>query len=127
MQHRPFGRHLQEQCRHVQMQLGPCSVDTSRSSTFLCRADTSRYSLCPAVDTSRSSTILCSADTSKNIKGKCQRLSKRSEISDNDVFFDIEAKRTHSIVGKFISKRSEHVYIKDFKYRSEAKQVNIKM
>jgi hypothetical protein len=45
---------------------------------------------------------------------------KRSESFDNDVFFDIEAKRTRSIVGKFISKRSEHVYIKDFKNRSEA-------
>ena len=45
--------------------------------------------------------------------------SKRSEAIksfDNDVFFDIEAKRTHSIVGKFISKRSEHVYIKELKY-----------
>ena len=49
---------------------------------------------------------------------------KRSEAIesfDNDVFFDIEAKRTRSIVWKFISKRSEHVYIKEFKYRSEAK------
>jgi hypothetical protein len=45
---------------------------------------------------------------------------KRSESFDNDVFCDIEAKRTRSIVGKFISKRSEHVYIKDFKNRSEA-------
>ena len=36
---------------------------------------------------------------------------KRSESFDNDVFFDIEAKRTPSIVGKFISKPSEHVYI----------------
>ncbi len=40
---------------------------------------------------------------------------------------NIEAKRTDSLVRKFISKRSENVYIKDFKYRSEAKQVNIKM
>jgi hypothetical protein len=47
------------------------------------------------------------------------RLSKRSESFDNDVFFDIEAKR-RSIVGKIISKRSEHVYIKEFKNRSEA-------
>jgi hypothetical protein len=45
---------------------------------------------------------------------------KRSESFDNNVFFDIEAKRTRSIVGKFISKRSEHVYIKEFKNRSEA-------
>jgi hypothetical protein len=49
------------------------------------------------------------------------RLSKQSEsFFGNDVFFDIEAKRTRSIVGKFISKRSEHVYIKEFKKRSEA-------
>jgi hypothetical protein len=45
---------------------------------------------------------------------------KRSERFDNDVFFDIEAKRTHSIVEQFISKRSEHVYIKELKNRSEA-------
>ncbi len=45
------------------------------------------------------------------------RLSKRSKSFDNDVFFDIEAKRTHSIVGKFISKRSKAVYNKN---RSEA-------
>jgi hypothetical protein len=44
---------------------------------------------------------------------------KRSEISDNDVFFDIEAKRTRSIVGKFISKRSEHVYIKNLKIKAK--------
>jgi hypothetical protein len=49
---------------------------------------------------------------------------KRSEAKkksfDNDVFFDIEGKQTRSIVGKFISKRSEHVYIKEFKNWSEA-------
>jgi hypothetical protein len=38
----------------------------------------------------------------------------------NYVFFDIEAKRTRWIVGKFISERSEHVYKKEFKKRSEA-------
>ena len=43
---------------------------------------------------------------------------KRSD--DNDFFFDIEVKRTRSIVRKLISKRSEFVYIKDFNYRSEA-------
>ncbi len=37
------------------------------------------------------------------------------------VFFDIEAKRTHSIVTKFISTRSKHFYFKKLKYRSEAK------
>jgi hypothetical protein len=50
---------------------------------------------------------------------------KANESFDIGVFFDIEAKRTPSIVGKFISKRSEHVYIKEFKYRSEVKQVDI--
>jgi hypothetical protein len=40
---------------------------------------------------------------------------------------NIKVIRTDSLVRKFISKRSEHVYIKDFKYWSEAKQVNIKM
>jgi hypothetical protein len=39
---------------------------------------------------------------------------------------NIEVERTDSLVLKFILKRSEHVYIKDIKYRSEAKQVNIK-
>jgi hypothetical protein len=45
---------------------------------------------------------------------------KRSETFDNDVSFDIEAKRTPSIVRKFILKQSEHVYIKEFKNPSEA-------
>jgi hypothetical protein len=66
---------------------------------------------------------------------KCNQLlmawiSKRSEAIesfDTDVFFYIEAKRTRSIVWKLISKRSKHVYIKEFKYRSEAKQVNVKL
>ncbi len=40
---------------------------------------------------------------------------------------NIEEKRTDLLVRKFISMRSENVYIKDFKYRSEAKQVNIEM
>ncbi len=34
---------------------------------------------------------------------------------------DIVAKRTHLIVRKFISKRSEYVSIKEFNDRSEAK------
>jgi hypothetical protein len=34
--------------------------------------------------------------------------------------FKIEAKRTRSIVSKFIAKRSEHVYINELKNRSEA-------
>jgi hypothetical protein len=38
-------------------------------------------------------------------------VSKRSESFDNNVFFDIEAKRTRSIEIKVISKRSKHVYI----------------
>jgi hypothetical protein len=39
---------------------------------------------------------------------------------------NIEVKRTDSLVRKFISKRSKNVYIKYFKYRSEAKQVILK-
>jgi hypothetical protein len=58
--------------------------------------------------------------------GTVKMVSKRSESFDNDFFFDIEAKRTCSIVRKLISKQSELVYIKEFKYRSEAKQINIK-
>ncbi len=37
---------------------------------------------------------------------------------------NIEVNRVCSIVWKFISKWSEHVYIKELKYWSEAKQVN---
>jgi hypothetical protein len=36
---------------------------------------------------------------------------KANENFDNDVFFDIEAKRTRLIVRKKFSKRSEHVSI----------------
>ncbi len=39
----------------------------------------------------------------------------------------IEGKRTRSIMLKFISKRSEHVYVKESKNRGEAKVVNIKL
>ncbi len=52
------------------------------------------------------------------------RFPKRSEGFDNDIFFDIEVKRTHSVVGKFISKRSEYFYIKEVKNRSEANTFN---
>jgi hypothetical protein len=40
---------------------------------------------------------------------------------------NIEAKQTSSIVLKSISKRREHVYIKELNNRSEAKVVNIKL
>ena len=36
-----------------------------------------------------------------------------------------EAKRICSMVEKIISKRSEHVYIEEFKYRSEANRFDI--
>ncbi len=52
---------------------------------------------------------------------------KRSETFDNDVSLDIEAKQTRLIVRKFILKQSEHVYLKELKNRSEAKQINIKL
>ncbi len=54
-------------------------------------------------------------------------LSKRSESFDNDVFFDIEAKRTHLLVGKFILKRREHVYTKELKNRREANWFILKL
>ncbi len=58
----------------------------------------------------------------------CKKINFRSEaimfILKN---LNIEVKLTDSLVRKFISKRSENVYITDFKYRSVAKQVNIKM
>ncbi len=47
-----------------------------------------------------------------NIEAKLSKLMLNYESS--------EAKRTCWIVKKFISKRSEHVYIEEFKYRSEA-------
>ncbi len=43
---------------------------------------------------------------------------KANESFDNGVFFDIEAKRTPSIVNKLFSKRSEHISLNNF--RSEA-------
>ena len=46
-----------------------------------------------------------------NIEAKRSKLMLNCESS--------EAKRTCSIVEKIISKRSEHVYIEEFKYRSE--------
>jgi hypothetical protein len=52
-----------------------------------------------------------------NIEAKRSKLMLNCESS--------EAKRTWSIGEKIISKRSEHVYILKFKYRSEAKKINI--
>ena len=43
------------------------------------------------------------------------RETKANERFDNGVFFDIEAKRTRSIVRKLVLKRSEHVYVKELK------------
>ncbi len=66
--------------------------------------------------------IICTVQTySLGILGlKCQGLelgtsngnaseTKANESFDNGVFFDIEAKRTPSIVRKLFSKRSEHI------------------
>jgi hypothetical protein len=47
---------------------------------------------------------------------------KRSKLMLNCEFS--EAKRTCSIVEKIISKRSKHVYIEDFEYRSEGNRFN---
>ncbi len=49
-----------------------------------------------------------------NIEAKRSKLVLNCESS--------EAKRTCSIVEKIILKRSEHVYIEEFEYRSEAKR-----
>ena len=45
---------------------------------------------------------------------------KANESFDNGVFFDIEAKRTPSIVSKLFSKRSEHIRQNENYFRSEA-------
>jgi hypothetical protein len=74
MQQRPLlCRHLQEQHKpHVQMQLSPCGVDTSRSSTYFCSTDTYRFSSDPlGVDTCRSSKGLCNADMFRCSSGPC--------------------------------------------------------
>ncbi len=47
-----------------------------------------------------------------NIEAKQSKLMLNCESS--------EAKQTCSIVEKIMSKRSDHVYIEEFKYRSEA-------
>jgi hypothetical protein len=39
----------------------------------------------------------------------CLHTTKANESFDNGVFFDIEAKRTPSIVSKLFSKRNEHI------------------
>jgi hypothetical protein len=70
----------------------------------------------------------------KNIKIEAKRtrsidrkfISKRSEhVYINEL--KIEAKRTRSKVRKFILKRSENVYIKELKNRSEAKPLSCKL
>ncbi len=45
---------------------------------------------------------------------------KANESFDNGVFFDIEAKRTPSIVNKLFLKRSEHISLNKNYFRSEA-------
>jgi hypothetical protein len=58
------------------------------------------------VDTSRNSTGLFSVTRSETSKANDKVIkAKRSESFDNDVFFNIEAKQTRSIVGNFF--RSE--------------------
>jgi hypothetical protein len=48
---------------------------------------------------------------------KCKDIeTKANENFDNGVFFNIETKQTPSIASKLFSKRSENVYIKEFKY-----------
>jgi hypothetical protein len=85
-------------------------ADTSRSSTLLCSADTSRCSSgrC-CLDTSRSNTLLCSADTSRCSSGPCSVDTSRNctgLYSANDKV--IEAKASKMMFFS-ISTRSEHV------------------
>jgi hypothetical protein len=51
---------------------------------------------------------------------------KANESFDNGAFFDIEAKRTPSIVRKLFSKRSEHIRSNKNYFRSEANTFHIK-
>jgi hypothetical protein len=51
---------------------------------------------------------------------------KRTESFDNGVFFNIEAKRTPSMVSKLFSKRSEHIRLNKNYFRSEANTFHIK-
>ncbi len=53
---------------------------------------------------------------------------KRTKAYDSrvGVFFYIEAKSTRSIVKQLFSEQSEHLSLKNVKYRSDAKQVNRK-
>jgi hypothetical protein len=51
---------------------------------------------------------------------------RNSESFDNDVIFDIEAKRTPSIVSKLFLKRSEHIRQNKNYFRSEANMFNSK-
>ncbi len=51
---------------------------------------------------------------------------RNSETFDNGVIFDIEGKRTPSIVSKLFSKRSEHIRRNKNYFRSEANMFNSK-
>ncbi len=51
---------------------------------------------------------------------------KVNKSFDNGVFFDIQAKRTPSIVSKLFSKRSEHIRQKENYFRSEANTLDRK-
>ncbi len=51
---------------------------------------------------------------------------KANESFDNGVFFDIEAKRTPSLVSKLFSKRSEHIIENENYFRSEANTFDCK-
>jgi hypothetical protein len=63
------------------------------------------------------SKLTLNCESSKVIsKNQISQTRRTGLFAKND---NIEAKRTGSIVRKFISKRSEHVYIKEFKYQSE--------
>ncbi len=51
---------------------------------------------------------------------------KVNKSFDNGVFFDIEVKRTPSIVNKLFSKQSEHINLNKNYFRSEANKFDSK-
>jgi hypothetical protein len=52
---------------------------------------------------------------------------KRTEGFDNDVFFDIDVKRTRSIVRKFVLKQSVHIYITDLNIEAKRSKSILKV
>ncbi len=66
------------------------------------------------------SNVICSLSSILLTSNGNASETKANESFDNGVFFDIEAKRTPSIVSKLFSKRSEHIRKNENYFRSEA-------